>query len=140
FYVSGTHDLVDVADCWLAETDVAAAFQSIRERAKAPGAAAEERIEVARRADGTIDLNLAPGEASAGRFAQVNSRQNNALIDVVRSAVEGRHFSKIIDLYCGSGNLTFPLAEAIDQVEVFGVELSGHLIRLAQAASESLGD
>jgi 23S rRNA (uracil1939-C5)-methyltransferase len=63
------------------------------------------------------DLRLAYGP---GGFAQVNLEQNRRLVAEVLGAMEGRRLRRILDLCCGMGNFSLPLASMAD--EVVGVE------------------
>jgi 23S rRNA (uracil1939-C5)-methyltransferase len=56
----------------------------------------------------------------SGGFSQVNYRQNLALIETVCewAALTGRE--KVLDIYCGNGNFSLPLAGNV--AEVVGVE------------------
>ncbi len=135
FFAAGSHDLVTVDDCWLADPQIVAAFKNVRDRAKDVNAKSQERVEIALRPDGRVEIDPSPGETVMGRFAQVNNQQNEVLIEVLRNTVRGINAGRVIDLYCGSGNLTFPLAQELPDAEVHGVELSGVLI--AQAKDEA---
>ena len=137
FFAPDSHELVAIDDCWLADSQVTKAFATVRERANDPNARAHERIEIALRRDGRIEINPSSAEAVAGRFAQVNDHQNNVLIEVVREAVRGLKMTRVIDLYCGAGNLTFPLAEALPGSEVHGVDLSRVLISQAKELTKN---
>jgi len=44
-------------------------------------------------------------------FLQVNSYQNDNLIETVLNYCQGQKTQSILELYCGSGNLTFPLSK-----------------------------
>lgn len=137
YFAAGTRDLVPITDCWLAEAEIVKVMNQLSERARQPGAEVEERIEIARRLDGTIEVDASPGEGAAGRFAQVNTRQNETLIRILRDAVRGSEFKRVIDLFCGAGNLTFPLAEEAGSAKIEGVELSNLLIERAKAAAKT---
>jgi tRNA/tmRNA/rRNA uracil-C5-methylase (TrmA/RlmC/RlmD family) len=136
FFAAGTRDLVPVTDCWLAESEIVQAMNQLAARAEEPGAEIEERVEIARRPDGIVEVDASPGEGTAGRFAQVNNRQNELLIRILREAVRGSEFRRVIDLFCGAGNLTFPLAEEAGSARIEGVELSKVLIERAKAAAK----
>lgn len=75
---------------------------------------------------GTEDLYLAVGEPllslayGPGGFAQVNLEQNRALIQTVTDAVRENAAKRVLDLYCGMGNLSLPVAHLAN--EVVGVE------------------
>lgn len=137
FFAAGTRDLVSVTDCWLAEPELVNVMNGLGERALDPTAPKEERIEIARRADGNIDIDNTAGEGTAGRFAQVNNRQNDVLLGILRRQVRGARFDRVIDLFCGAGNLTFPLAEEIPGARIEGVELSRILIEKARALAHA---
>lgn len=64
---------------------------------------------------GAVDLECAPGG-----FSQVNRPQNHTLLSLVRQmgAFSGRE--RLLDLYCGNGNFSIPLAH--DVASVVGIE------------------
>lgn len=70
--------------------------------------------------------NKAPGSQlehtlffSVDAFSQINYRQNQQLIDLVSgfAALTGRE--KVLDLYCGNGNFSIPLADSAAEVVGF---------------------
>lgn len=66
---------------------------------------------------GAGSLRLAYG---AGGFAQVNLEQNRQLVREVRSAAALTGRERVLDLFCGMGNFSLPLA--LQAGEVVGVE------------------
>jgi 23S rRNA (uracil1939-C5)-methyltransferase len=80
--------------------------------------------------------NLFPGGVEAnltfapGGFSQVNYRQNSTLISTVSAWAKLTGTEKIIDLYCGNGNFSIPLARGA--AGVIGIEEYGPSIRDAQ--------
>ncbi len=64
-----------------------------------------------------------------GGFSQVNLQQNARLIEVVRRLVQAQSDDRILDLYCGMGNLSVPLAGQVREVQ--GIEGQGSAIRSA---------
>jgi 23S rRNA (uracil1939-C5)-methyltransferase len=65
-----------------------------------------------------------------GGFCQVNLAQNKALIETVLEFCQVDKNETILDLYCGMGNFSIPLAMAAK--EVLGIEGQGSAIRSAQ--------
>lgn len=55
-----------------------------------------------------------------GGFAQVNLHQNRALVEAVLLAADLQGTERVLDLYCGMGNFSLPLARRV--LEVIGVE------------------
>lgn len=66
---------------------------------------------------GEPPLTLAYGP---GGFAQVNLEQNRALVKMVTDTVRESGARRILDLYCGMGNLSLPVARQVS--DVVGVE------------------
>lgn len=64
--------------------------------------------------------------ASPRSFYQVNLEINEALVGHVRDVVLGMRPERVLDLYCGVGNLSLPIADA--GVPVTAVELEGQAI------------
>ncbi|OEU74418.1 MAG: hypothetical protein BA869_10015 [Desulfuromonadales bacterium C00003107] len=75
---------------------------------------------------GEEDLCIRVGEPplalayGPGGFAQVNLEQNRAMTETVVDAVQQCGAKRVLDLYCGMGNLSLPVARRVG--EVVGVE------------------
>jgi len=65
-----------------------------------------------------------------GGFSQVNSFQNVAILELVRRMAAFRGHEHLLDLYCGNGNFSLPLAESV--ASVTGLEGYGDSIAAAQ--------
>jgi 23S rRNA (uracil1939-C5)-methyltransferase len=131
FFARATREIVNINDCPITESEIAARIPSIRERD-------DGRFEISRRVDGTVEIEQGKRSPEAALFSQVNTRQNTMLIDTVLKWAGEAPVEEIWDLYCGSGNLTLPLKEAFPQLEVTGVELSADAIRLAEKNSSAV--
>jgi 23S rRNA (uracil1939-C5)-methyltransferase len=66
----------------------------------------------------------------AGGFCQVNLGQNGKLIETVVDFCRPTKTETVLDLYCGMGNFSIPLA--MGAREVFGIESQGSAIRCAK--------
>jgi 23S rRNA (uracil1939-C5)-methyltransferase len=70
-------------------------------------------------------------------FFQVNPAQNEQLVRLVLDLAGNVDACRVLDLYCGMGNFSIPLALA--GAEVHGVELNPHAIRAAGVNAERAG-
>jgi 23S rRNA (uracil1939-C5)-methyltransferase len=73
----------------------------------------------------------------AGGFCQVNLEQNNTLINLVVELVASGPHKRILDLYCGYGNFSLPLAQLAEKV--LGIDSQNAAIRSAQRNAEYAG-
>jgi 23S rRNA (uracil1939-C5)-methyltransferase len=84
------------------------------------------RKDTLRHVAGAEDLFVEAGDPplalayGPGGFAQVNLEQNRALVAEVVAAVQGIQADNILDLFCGMGNFSLPLAAG--GARVLGVE------------------
>ncbi|MBW8529529.1 methyltransferase domain-containing protein, partial [Salmonella enterica] len=88
----------------------------------------------------TIDAPPLELRIGAGGFAQVNSEQNRKLVAAVVAAAALSGQERVLDLYCGVGNFTLPLARRAGSV--VGVESYAPAIdeARANAACHALGN
>jgi 23S rRNA (uracil1939-C5)-methyltransferase len=70
-----------------------------------------------------------------GGFCQVNLQQNRTLIDTVLAFTRAGSGQRILDLYCGMGNFSIPLA--LQGAEVVGIEGQAAAIRSANANAKA---
>lgn len=65
-----------------------------------------------------------------GSFAQINLQQNKVLVDILTSVFPWNKTHRVLELYCGMGNLSFPLALRVKHL--VGVEESPLSIHTAR--------
>jgi len=73
----------------------------------------------------------------AGGFCQVNLAQNQKLIEIVLQFCQVDKTKSVLDLYCGMGNFSIPLAMKVNKV--LAVESQGSAIRSAKNNSALAG-
>ncbi len=81
-----------------------------------------------------FDLKLAFGPTD---FVQVNAAINQAMVARAIELLQVTHTDRVLDLYCGLGNFTLPLARRA--AEVVGVEGDAGLIDRARANASANG-
>ncbi len=74
---------------------------------------------------------------SEGGFTQVNPASNRRLVEAVLALAAPRASDRVLDLYCGSGNFTLPLARRAG--EVVGVESDPRSVTLARRNADRWG-
>ncbi|MFZ4403130.1 MAG: class I SAM-dependent RNA methyltransferase [Pseudobdellovibrionaceae bacterium] len=130
FFAKKSHSLVAIQDCLLAEQVLVDQFPDILSAVQKKNF--KGRIELRLNKQSEVHFSLLDGPDDSEGFSQVNQSVNQKMVDWVVAATKDMQFSHIYDLYCGSGNFTFPLAQQFPQTQIHGVELSSNLINLAQ--------
>lgn len=132
YYASRSHEFVPIKSCDLAHPALQIGIEKLRD-------------EVSSGHLNTYEISLKNNQAYIQpvdgveiAFSQVNPEVNTLVQETLRSWVTEykRNFQERIsylDLYCGDGNLTFLVAEALgDFGQGWGVELSGAAIKRAR--------
>jgi 23S rRNA (uracil1939-C5)-methyltransferase len=133
FFAKRTRDLVSFEKCWIAEDAI---------NAKMAQLSAEEigdarRVELALTDDGRLEVMAGERDPEAALFSQVNTSQNEVLKRRVLELIALKP-DWIMDLYCGAGNLTFPLAGKFPGVPMTAVELSRSSIARARRQNQTV--
>ncbi|MGH7805835.1 MAG: 23S rRNA (uracil(1939)-C(5))-methyltransferase RlmD [Candidatus Binatia bacterium] len=86
-----------------------------------------------------VELDLGGGTSieSEGGFTQVNPAGNRKLVEMVLALAEPRADDRVLDLFCGAGNLTVPLARRVGGT--VGVDVAGTSIQAARRNVDALG-
>lgn len=134
YFEKGSHRLVPIEDCLLAEEPLKEGIASLT---KKPATAEVRNWEISLTRDGKAALNSMDERDLA--FSQVNRFVNELLIAEVLAWAERNDWDEFWDLFCGSGNFTFPLAEKFPKRTGLGVELSSASIDQAQKESQRRG-
>ncbi len=133
-----------------AGTRIRATFRDRRGRAVIPPDAAVRELSFLSGRDGAGLSLAAPGErplalgpgtdgpfSTGDTFTQVNLHHNRNLVREVVSMAAPAPGERILDLYCGTGNFSFPLAAAGSAV--LGIDTAGSCVRSARENAEHLG-
>lgn len=90
--------------------------------------------------DAQIAVELEPGctlEVGADLFSQVNRAQNQRLVAEVIAMAAMRAGTRVLDLFCGAGNFSIPLARR--GAAVTGVDADAEAIKAAQRNAARMG-
>jgi len=72
--------------------------------------------------EGKVSTTVDKENASDIGFSQVNVYQNRNLINYLLKKLNATPDSSILDLYCGSGNFTIPIADQFLSLQIVGVD------------------
>jgi 23S rRNA (uracil1939-C5)-methyltransferase len=133
FYAQRTRDLVSFEKCLISEDAINEQIKKLKISDFSGG----QRLEIVRTEEGSVRLLTGQRAPDVHLFSQVNEKQNKALKKIV---LELFKFAPdwILDLYSGSGNLTFPMAEKFPSAKISAVELSESAVERARARSSSI--
>jgi 23S rRNA (uracil1939-C5)-methyltransferase len=127
YFEKGSHLLVPIDDCLLAEESIAQAFPDVKRK---PSRQETENWEISLTKEGSTQITSLDDRDLA--FSQVNRFVNEFLVQEVLGWSEESDWTEFWDLYCGSGNFTFPFAEKFEDKNGLAVELSPVAIEKAQ--------
>lgn len=138
FFKRNSHDIIDIDDCPISDERLAKKIPALkREFAHQP----KGRFEIYLDRQGQIGRRseTVSADGAGPAFSQVNTEQNENLVQAVLDSVERNQINLIYDLYAGSGNFTFPLADRFPDARIHAVELNSESVHLGRARSASFG-
>lgn len=134
FLKAKSNQLVEIQGCPIAEEPIHQ-FLGQKNLLSMLRLCGEKKIEIFMDQDKSVCTRKLHEEPEKSQFSQVNRFQNQKLIEMVngwtQKALSRQSIEWIYDLYCGDGNLAFPLFE-VAQRPVLGVELSQSAVERAR--------
>ncbi len=118
FYAKGSHDVIPLDRCDIARPEINEAWEKTRADSKELSRPFKVELEVSEQ--GALSQSWNKGHAAQG-FRQVHDEQNEKLKAWVRSAVTSG--LPVLDLFGGSGNLSFPLIESSPEIHCVDVSV-----------------
>jgi len=140
FHQRDSHSIVDIDDCLIAEQRLTREIPELK--AKFANTKAS-RIELFLTQEMNVAVRTPDGddEGAGSAFSQVNTSQNlnlvNTTVAIARTELEGLADVLIYDLYSGSGNFTLPLAKALPNAILIGVESNPSSVERGQQLTQS---
>ncbi|MFH1222714.1 MAG: hypothetical protein V1647_00050 [Pseudomonadota bacterium] len=116
FFRKKTHDLIEIKKCALLD-------ERLNKRIS--------ELKLPENYNGKIELYIKHGAVCErvvekkydNRFTQVNEKVNALLIKEVVKSLELTPGDNILELYCGSGNLTYAILDAEPKIKITGIDL-----------------
>lgn len=133
FHALKSHDVIEIDRCHIADEALNAKLEELRAQKNFP----QENFEISRNGDSRV--HVVPRVSEEAVFSQVHAAQNENLVRVVLDYAFGQadaaftRKKKVIELYAGSGNLTFPLAERAG--DLFAVEENASAVAAGEKES-----
>jgi 23S rRNA (uracil1939-C5)-methyltransferase len=123
FYRKKSHDLVDVTECLVAHPKLNEALKNLRQEN------ANRKVELALDDEGNVQTSVNSEHAHFG-FRQINEEQNKYLQERVAHYVKCAGAKKVLELFCGNGNLSFPMLAFLE--ELIGIDSNDAALALAR--------
>ncbi len=136
FFARHSHDIVEIKDCLITEEPLTEKFAEVKASLLSKNSKELQRLEMYIAEDGTIRHGLITEDDDGIGFSQVNRFQNEDLLATVLDWAGPGSYRQIFDLYAGSGNFTFPLAQKYKNSLITGVELNSKLVERAKERSK----
>lgn len=138
FFERNSHQIVTTDDCLITEETLAEKFNEVREWAKSLNSRELLKLEMYLTPEGKVEYGKIDRYDESVGFSQVNRFQNADLIQTALEYIGDHKASRIIELYAGSGNFTFPLRNKFPQTPMTAVELNPKLVSLGRKLSKGL--
>jgi len=148
FRIEATNELVDIEQCPILTQNLNKTLQEKRPELLEQASRAYKEISFVEADNGVFITNSASDEPSnlepkytlnglemhfpADGFVQVNAQQNQQMVNQALEWLELDSTHKVLDLFCGVGNFTLPIAKQVKSV--VGIE---GLIELTQTAQQN---
>jgi len=137
FFKRKTHELVNIDECKVAAPQLNEEIQKIRSE-KSENPTEVTKIELFLGKDGKVHRFENVAHSFSG-FAQIHSGQNEVLKEQVAQILKSKKAEKVLELYCGDGNLTFAYLPSVKKA--WGIDASQSAIESARLQrTPELGD
>jgi 23S rRNA (uracil1939-C5)-methyltransferase len=135
FFKKKSHELVDIEKCQIAQPSLNEAIAKIRKSGLSSGAQIE-KIELYLTEKGEVRQVSNEAHGAEG-FRQINEEQNKLLQNCVANYVKQAKSKKVLELYCGNGNLTFAYQDRVEKI--IAIDANEAAIAQAKKTRELLG-
>ncbi len=131
YHTRGSHHLVNIDKCIIADDKINNYFADLKK-------AGNGRYEIFIDQQNNVSHRSQKSKVEADLFSQVNQQQNLQLIQTALSWISGLEPVKVLELFCGSGNFSFPLAQELQDTSLIAIDGSQKLINSALSKKSSI--
>jgi len=129
FLKRNAYEVVPTASCEIAREELLANWPK-------PSPELGQKFELG--VDEENKIYIDPLKGHSPEFTQVNIEQNKNLQRLVAEFAKKINSKNLYDLYCGSGNFAFAIAQETTSIQVIGVDVDHRLIQKANEKSKKL--
>lgn len=129
YFEHESHKIVDIDRCLIAEELINTAIAEYK--AKMRPVSELQKIEFRINQNNAIEIKKIGQKSEGVAFSQVNRFVNSKLVETVVRLINNEKPKKILELYAGSGNFTFPFAQLESIEHITAVEWDSELTKLA---------
>ncbi len=139
FYASSSHNLIDIKSCKIADQRLNSKLSGIRKNITKYNKIPKEIVLQVNNEGLVSDFPVKEQKKGSG-FNQVNTAVNKTLKEEIYKIIseysKELNSLKILDLFCGDGNLSLHLADIAD--DIFGYDISGRSIKKGSRSAAAL--
>ncbi|NBY20133.1 class I SAM-dependent RNA methyltransferase [bacterium] len=135
FFKKKSHELIDIKECKIAQPAINQAIRKLRD-STALKSDLMQKLELYVHESGEVKTVKNAAHAIEG-FRQINEEQNGRLQKCVADYVKASRSEKVLELFCGNGNLTFAYQNLVK--ELIAIDASEAAIEQAKLKRKTLG-
>jgi 23S rRNA (uracil1939-C5)-methyltransferase len=129
FFQKDSHEIIDINECKITREPLNEKLRSIKAEAAAKQT---EKYEIFLKPNGEIQTAKNEEHGESIGFHQVNPEQNSKMLEAVAGLVAQTKQTQVYDFYCGTGNLSLPLAARDSRKKWLGIEWNKNSIQIAK--------
>ncbi len=133
FFAKKSHEIVDITECKISDPALNAQLPVLR----AQSAAQMTKYELMKTENGEIKTLTNRPHAAEG-FVQVNKEQNEQLRRLVKEQVEKVGAKRLLELFCGNGNLSFAFLDSPRKAIDAFLGIDSHPVAIQEASQKVL--
>jgi len=138
FYKRNSHELIDFEKCYIVESAINEELVKIKSEVARHDPSTQNKIEVFL-SETSVHRSMNQAHSEETGFSQVNSKQNERMVDYVMGLVGKSDLKQpqyLLDLFCGNGNFSLPALMG-QHFNVYGIDASRPAIAVAREQAQN---